>query len=122
MSALKRLGKVVPLGGQPWRGVGPFVYAAHHLDLYPVGNKHLGPDPKLLQGRKTGSDFNNESGTDWNMYMATGPVPGFPAHPHRGFETISIVGWKSLAPLTQGPARSHRPCRLDWCRRPLRRW
>jgi hypothetical protein len=89
MTILKQLGKVVPLGGQPWRGVGPFVYVNHHVDLYPKGNKHLGPDPKLLAGRKVGNDFHDESGTGWNMYMATGPVPGFPAHPHRGFETLS---------------------------------
>jgi len=91
MAALKRLGKVMPLGGQPWRGIGPFVYANHHVDLYPAGNKHMGPDPALLKDRKLGNDFNNASGTGWNMYMATGPVPGFPAHPHRGFETVSIV-------------------------------
>ncbi|WOO84073.1 Putative quercetin 2,3-dioxygenase [Vanrija pseudolonga] len=89
--ASKRLGTVLPLGGQPWRGVGPFVYANHHVDRYPVGNKHLGPDPALLKGRKVGDDFHDASKSGWNMYMATGPVPGFPAHPHRGFETISIV-------------------------------
>ena len=69
-------------------GIDPFIFGAYHQDRYPQGNGHLGPDPSLLQGRDLGMDFSGKDG--WNMYHG-GDVPGFPAHPHRGFETVTIV-------------------------------
>lgn len=61
----------------------PFVLAVHHLDYFPEGNDYLGPAKKLEQ---TGYDMD----ADWRMYYGE-DVPGFPAHPHRGFETITVV-------------------------------
>ena len=65
----------------------PFLFCVHHLDLYPQGNENMGPDEPLI-GRHIGSDFDENN--DWKMYHGR-TVPGFPAHPHRGFETITVV-------------------------------
>lgn len=75
-----------PLGTQ-WPTLDPFLFVAHHLDDYPVGNVDLGPDA-ALDGREIGQDFAGVDG--WNMYHGS-TVPGFPQHPHRGFETITYV-------------------------------
>ena len=65
----------------------PFLFCVHHLDLYPEGNELQGPKDSLI-GRHIGSDF--DEANDWKMYHGK-TVPGFPAHPHRGFETITVV-------------------------------
>lgn len=76
-----------PLGPQ-MPGIDPFIFAAYHQDRYPKGNGRLGPDPALLRGRDIGMDFSGQDG--WSMYHGE-EIPGFPAHPHRGFETVTIV-------------------------------
>ena len=73
--------------GFPWETTDPFLFCVHHLDHYPRGNEAMGPD-ESLQGRPLGNDFQLKDG--WRMYHGT-VVPGFPSHPHRGFETITIV-------------------------------
>jgi quercetin 2,3-dioxygenase len=73
--------------GQPWEGSDPFLFCVYHNDAYPRGNGHMGPAASLA-GRDLGSDFSRKDG--WSMYHGEA-VPGFPAHPHRGFETITIV-------------------------------
>ena len=78
--------QTVPLGLH-WPTIDPFLFCAHHNDIYPVGNSQLGPDASL-EGRNIGSDFDGIDG--WRMYHGT-VVPGFPQHPHRGFETITYV-------------------------------
>jgi hypothetical protein len=72
---------------QPWEGSDPFLFCVYHNDHYPRGNGRMGPDASLA-GRRLGSDFSRKDG--WSMYHGDA-VPGFPAHPHRGFETITIV-------------------------------
>lgn len=79
--------QVFPIGAQ-WPTLDPFLFTAHHLDRYPEGTEDLGPDPDLLRGRVPGSDFAGQDG--WNMYHGR-EVPGFPQHPHRGFETVTYV-------------------------------
>jgi len=74
--------------GFPWPTQDPFLFCAYHLDYYPKGNGMMGPDPKLLEGRNIGSDFTLKDG--WRMYHGS-TIPGFPYHPHRGFETITLV-------------------------------
>lgn len=69
-------------------GFDPFIFGAYHQDHYPTGNGQLGPDTALLKGREIGMDFSRQDG--WSMYHGQS-VPGFPAHPHRGFETVTIV-------------------------------
>lgn len=66
----------------------PFLFCAHHKDAYPKGNDELGPPASALLGRNIGNDFEIKDG--WRMYHGK-KVPGFPAHPHRGFETVTIV-------------------------------
>ncbi len=77
----------MPLGFQ-WPTADPFLFCVHHLDLYPAGNARFGPDPTTLEGREIGSDFEPRDG--WRMYHGA-EVPGFPQHPHRGFETVTLV-------------------------------
>jgi hypothetical protein len=76
-----------PIGNQ-LPGIDPFIFAVYHQDQYPAGNGQLGPQSALLQGREIGMDFSGQGG--WSMYHGDS-VPGFPAHPHRGFETVTIV-------------------------------
>ncbi len=75
-----------PLGRPPWRTFDPFLFCVHHNDAYPKGNAQLGPAASLA-GRNLGSDFEGVDG--WRMYHGQ-TVPGFPAHPHRGFETVTV--------------------------------
>jgi redox-sensitive bicupin YhaK (pirin superfamily) len=78
---------VVPLGAPPWPAADPFLFCVHHLDAYPAGDASLGPAASL-DGRNLGSDFGGKDG--WSMYHGE-RVPGFPGHPHRGFETVTVV-------------------------------
>lgn len=56
----------------------PFVLSMYHKDDFPKGNDKLGP-------------ITDEGKEDrWRMYYGKN-VPGFPAHPHRGFETVTVV-------------------------------
>ncbi|MFC5496655.1 pirin family protein [Caenimonas terrae] len=78
---------VKPLGF-PWETSDPFLFCAYHDDAYPKSNGKLGVLPAALAGREIGQDFSRKDG--WSMYHGDS-VPGFPAHPHRGFETVTIV-------------------------------
>ena len=78
--------QVVELGFR-WPTVDPFLFCVHHDDAYPRGNGRLGPDAPL-DGRDIGQDFSGRDG--WSMYHGA-HVPGFPQHPHRGFETVTLV-------------------------------
>jgi redox-sensitive bicupin YhaK (pirin superfamily) len=77
---------VKKLGGT-WQTLDPFLFSVHHLDYFPEGNEQLGPKASL-EGRNIGQDFSGKDG--WSMYHGE-TVPGFPYHPHRGFETITVV-------------------------------
>lgn len=62
--------------GRGWRPT-PFLSCTHHTDRFPAGDGRLGPAA-------------GAPSEGWSRYF--GPhVPGFPAHPHRGFETITFV-------------------------------
>lgn len=78
--------QIRPLGFQ-WETHDPFLFCVHHEDLFPEGNDDLGPKASL-EGRNIGQDFIIKDG--WRMYHGR-KVPGFPGHPHRGFETITVV-------------------------------
>lgn len=78
--------KIKALGFQ-WETADPFLFCVHHEDKYPKGNDEMGPDASL-DGRHIGQDFVIKDG--WRMYHGA-KVPGFPGHPHRGFETITVV-------------------------------
>jgi hypothetical protein len=73
--------------GFPWETRDPFLFCVHHHDFYPAGNEHLGPVDSL-KGHNLGNDFDPRQ--KWRMYHGE-TVPGFPAHPHCGFETVTVV-------------------------------
>jgi quercetin 2,3-dioxygenase len=82
----KAIINIKPLGFM-WETIDPFLFCVHHLDHYPAGNDEMGPAASL-HGRNLGQDFTVKDG--WRMYHGE-KIPGFPAHPHRGFETVTIV-------------------------------
>ena len=75
------------MGLGPWPTTDPFLFCVHHRDHYPAADENMRPKADLSD-RNVGSDFSAKNG--WSMYHGT-DVPGFPAHPHRGFETITVV-------------------------------
>jgi redox-sensitive bicupin YhaK (pirin superfamily) len=83
---MKTIKKIRALGFQ-WETQDPFLFCVHHEDKYPEGNENMGPTASLA-GRQLGSDFHIKDG--WRMYHGK-EVPGFPGHPHRGFETLTVV-------------------------------
>lgn len=86
---LKRMNPIIgikPLGFQ-WETADPFLFCVHHEDHFPKGNDQMGPTTSM-QGRHMGDDFIVKDG--FRMYHGK-VVPGFPGHPHRGFETITVV-------------------------------
>src|SRR5215217_6216801 len=78
--------QTVPLEAR-WATLDPFLFCVHHDDAYPAGDERMAPAASL-DGRDLGQDFAGKDG--WRMYHGQ-VVPGFPAHPHRGFETVTIV-------------------------------
>lgn len=79
--------KIKPMGFQ-WETADPFLFCVHHEDNFPKGTAEFGPDAAYLNGRNLGDDFIIKDG--FRMYHGK-KVPGFPGHPHRGFETITVV-------------------------------
>jgi quercetin 2,3-dioxygenase len=75
------------IGPPPWPTDDPFLFCVHHHDAYPRSDGNQAPAPTLA-GRNIGSDFSSKDG--WSMYHGS-RVPGFPRHPHRGFETVTVV-------------------------------
>ncbi len=71
----------------PWQTPDPFLFCVHHDDAFPRGDARMGPAAPLA-GRDLGADFSGKDG--WNMYHGR-VVPGFPQHPHRGFETVTVT-------------------------------
>lgn len=78
--------RIEPLGF-PWETQDPFLFCAYHKDQFPAGNGNMGAKSTDLIGRNIGQDFVVKNG--WRMYHGQ-TIPGFPYHPHRGFETITI--------------------------------
>ncbi len=83
--------ETVALDGMQWPTPDPFLFCVHHDDAYPAGNGLQGPRESLA-GHPLGSDFAGPPGKlgGWRMYHGR-QVPGFPQHPHRGFETVTVV-------------------------------
>jgi len=77
---------IKPLGFM-WETLDPFIFCVHHQDAYPAANNDMGPAASL-KGRNLGQDFTLKDG--WRMYHGEA-IPGFPMHPHRGFETVTVV-------------------------------
>ncbi len=75
------------LGQPPWPTFDPFLFCVHHKDDFPAGDGAMAPSASLA-GRRIGSDFSSKDG--WSMYHGE-RVPGFPRHPHRGFETVTVT-------------------------------
>jgi redox-sensitive bicupin YhaK (pirin superfamily) len=80
--------KLTSIQGLHWPTLDPFLFCAHHDDAYPAGDGKFGVQPAQLAGRDVGQDFGGKDG--WSMYHGE-HVPGFPSHPHRGFETVTLA-------------------------------
>jgi redox-sensitive bicupin YhaK (pirin superfamily) len=72
--------------GFPWLTVDPFIVTVHHVDPFPAGRTDLGP--VTPEGQRREGAAPGDGG--WAMYYGD-VVPGFPQHPHRGFETVTVV-------------------------------
>ncbi|KAI8848674.1 RmlC-like cupin domain-containing protein [Chytridium lagenaria] len=67
----------------PFETLDPFLFTVYHEDKFPAG------DEKMQAPRKgNGNDFNPNA--PYRMYHGDW-IPGFPQHPHRGFETITAT-------------------------------
>ena len=61
----------------------PFLFCVYHKDNYPAG------DDKM-QAPKVGNGADFDPNAAYRMYHGS-RIPGFPQHPHRGFETLTCT-------------------------------
>lgn len=74
--------------GMHWDTEDPFIFASHHEDDYPVGNRQQAPPLQEIGGRDLGRDYEKRLG--YRMYHGK-VVPGFPMHAHWGYETVTLA-------------------------------
>lgn len=67
----------------PFKTQDPFLFCVYHNDRYPAGNKNM-EAPRIGNG----ADFDPDQ--PYRMYHGD-KIPGFPQHPHRGFETLTAT-------------------------------
>ncbi|CAK9035754.1 Pirin-1 (AtPirin1) [Durusdinium trenchii] len=85
MAARRAVVKVTPAQNGPMSVVNPFLFCVYHKDQYPAAKDDSMQVPGV---RGNGMDFNQSA--PFRMYHGT-KVAGFPAHPHRGFETVTAT-------------------------------
>lgn len=69
----------------PFKTLDPFLFCVFHEDFYPEGD-----DKMQAPIKGNGSDFTISDTKKYRMYHGD-RVPGFPQHPHRGFETLTCT-------------------------------
>ncbi len=69
--------------GFPFKTPDPFLFCVYHVDNYPAGDEYM-----QAPRRGNGADF--DPGQSYRMYHGD-RIPGFPQHPHKGFETITAT-------------------------------
>jgi len=74
--------KPLPVAG-PYPTDDPFLFCVYHKDAYPAGNDQM-------EAPRTGNGMDFNPSAPYRMYHGTN-IPGFPQHPHRGFETITAT-------------------------------
>ena len=74
--------------GMHWDTEDPFIFASHHEDDYPAGNRQQAPPLQEIGGRDLGRDYEKRLG--YRMYHGK-VVPGFPMHAHWGYETVTLA-------------------------------
>jgi redox-sensitive bicupin YhaK (pirin superfamily) len=84
MSAAILRATKLPVSG-PYPTLDPFLFCVYHKDEYPA-DESGGKMETTFPGN--GSDFNPHA--PYRMYHGH-LIPGFPQHPHRGFETITAT-------------------------------
>jgi len=84
LEEMKSIKTVRRMGGGPMETPNPFLFCVYHKDEYPAGNEKM----EVPDGRGNGMDFDNRK--PYRFYHGS-KVPGFPQHPHRGFETITAT-------------------------------
>ena len=67
----------------PFTPPSPFLFLVYHKDAYPAGNDKC-------EAPRTGDGMDFNPNADYRMYHGT-KIPGFPQHPHRGFETLTAT-------------------------------
>lgn len=68
----------------PFSTLDPFLFCVYHKDAYPAAHDDTMEAPQ----RGNGMDFDPKA--PYRMYHGD-MIPGFPQHPHRGFETITAT-------------------------------
>jgi quercetin 2,3-dioxygenase len=75
--------KMTSLGAGPMPTLDPFLFCVYHKDHYPPGNHEM-------EAPRTGNGSDFDASAPYRMYHGE-TIPGFPQHPHRGFETITAT-------------------------------
>lgn len=74
-----------PIQPGPMPTPDPFLFCVYHKDNYPPG-----PINKTMEAPYPGNGNDFDPNAPYRMYHGQ-KIPGFPQHPHRGFETITAT-------------------------------